>query len=1321
MAKKSGVGKIAEDAAGYSGDLLEPIAMLVGGASKASVAWAAFRNVWMTKVLGPVGMLSGAAAGATAGILKLNKALSELGMRGAANIENLTQQFKPLLKGIESAKQRIADLSKFAASTPFRLNEVAEANRTLESLTKGALSTEQGMKLVGDAAAVTGESFADMATQVGRLYDGLQSGRPVGMVAQRLQELGILSGAARNQIESLQEQGKAGNEVWRVAEQEIKRASGAMQAMSQTLDGLQSNLDDNKTAFQTAFSSSYLEGSKAGVKAMGDAYARLTPLAKWAGEQMAAVSEAWARFKAGVVSDVAVPVLEKIGKFLAAGAVIAPLSVLFVTVGKITKSIMGLGAAAASSSAASGGFKTMGSALLEVFGATRAMIGGDKEGAKAKMEMAKALAVAGGQSVKGAGAMGALGGAAGAAGRGIKFLAGELLKATAAALLNPWVLLAAAIMAGVSMWNNYAAAQKAARAEIQRIGDVMRENAAAMEAERNNIKSLTDATAHYAKATNKLTEAQIQLLAAKRELANDPNNKNKQDKVKAAEENAASARKTQDAARDIKPRDLELGPNDDQIGDKMARAKAAREAAYQTALAAATPEQKLKLMEQHAAETKARAAQQDQYDQSSRGDQMFGSQLSSDKAATQARLEAMKRTLADQRANMPSQMTLSPGGDGGYESVANPAFAAASQFVAELEANVADAEKTLAELESKTPRTVEGEYGKLEELIAAVDGYNTAVQAASEAQTKFNDALKAQQDAKTPEESKRAFDAATVARSSLIEANARRDALEKSATELTGGDLSPRMLQDAKGKLEYLKQEGKGARNDVAPETEAIKAQKQAIKDANAQARLAGEKAAIDPAKGLKSKLAEIELAKKAVALDRTKTGPEKEAATKQLDADKARAIDEARRATASAKLDAQEKELENAGDTLETELKRLDIAKQRNALEKDPEKRADTAKQLEAEEKVVRQQFARRQAAADLDSKDAKNSGKYRGAERALMENATDRDRILTDKDSPERQARLDKNAADKAELTRGSDRAAKRAMLETNVADSANRESKLEFEGHKDAAMRERKRRQKDERELKKMQVEDDTESIADPQKRQRVQKEQMDAFDEAAKQDVSASQKRKELVQKAQDAYERYMQMEIERIKLYMRLSASQSRTAADQSDWMLSNAKKLEDIGIMVDEDKEFTKKQRQEEAAAQKDDKIKLAELFENYVKEGWDPSAAKKMAQDEIDAGKAQRATDQKQERMDYLLQKLDQVKGQPDDGKASAVSSMRSIAGGGGAYGPMRSGDKQEEIANLVRQIKELLAEPTPFLQEQEGAKALGDGRLDALSLTTR
>ena len=119
--------------------------------------------------------VGGGLGGLGAGIALTMKSVSS-----AANIEGLETSFAPLLGGADKAQARIKELAQFAADTPFEMPEVAKASRVLEVLTKGALSTGQGLRMVGDVAATTQQPFEELALHIGRLYDGLQSGRPVG-------------------------------------------------------------------------------------------------------------------------------------------------------------------------------------------------------------------------------------------------------------------------------------------------------------------------------------------------------------------------------------------------------------------------------------------------------------------------------------------------------------------------------------------------------------------------------------------------------------------------------------------------------------------------------------------------------------------------------------------------------------------------------------------------------------------------------------------------------------------------------------------------------------------------------------------------------------------------------------------------------------------------------------------------------------------------------------------------------------------------------------------------------------------------------------
>lgn len=186
---------------------------------------------------------------------------------GNAAFEGYQTQFGVLLKGtdslavgVERAKVRIADLSKFAATTPFELPEVVQAGRVLESfglqgeksMKRFGLSTKDVLTVVGDAASGSGANFQELAMTFGKFASGA-----TGDAIMRLQELGI---ATKEQMKGVGIQfSKAGALVTPVDEAFKKmvglvksHSSGMMAAQSLTLDGMLSNLSDWKgTAIRT--------------------------------------------------------------------------------------------------------------------------------------------------------------------------------------------------------------------------------------------------------------------------------------------------------------------------------------------------------------------------------------------------------------------------------------------------------------------------------------------------------------------------------------------------------------------------------------------------------------------------------------------------------------------------------------------------------------------------------------------------------------------------------------------------------------------------------------------------------------------------------------------------------------------------------------------------------------------------------------------------------------------------------------------------------------------------------------------------------------
>ena len=139
------------------------------------------------------GLLQGlglaAGLGVAGGVAAVTKAMVDFttaGVKFNATVEQQTVAFRTLLGSVDLAKERIDSLVDFAAFTPFELPEIIQANKVLEVLSDGMLSTEEGMKLVGDAASSVGRGFRETAMWMGRLAAGLESGTAVGESTLRL-------------------------------------------------------------------------------------------------------------------------------------------------------------------------------------------------------------------------------------------------------------------------------------------------------------------------------------------------------------------------------------------------------------------------------------------------------------------------------------------------------------------------------------------------------------------------------------------------------------------------------------------------------------------------------------------------------------------------------------------------------------------------------------------------------------------------------------------------------------------------------------------------------------------------------------------------------------------------------------------------------------------------------------------------------------------------------------------------------------------------------------------------------------------------------
>lgn len=207
----------------------------------------------------------GFAGGITAVVVAAKKFVST-GISFNATIEETQVAFETLLGSADAAERRINKLIQFAATTPFELPEVVEANRVLQALAGSALAGGEAFTLIGDAAAASGRGFSEVAMWVGRVYAGLKSGTPIGEATLRLLEMGLISGKTKLHLEELATQAHSDAEVIAILGDTFAGTMGAMEKQSQTFNGLLSTLRDTFSQFAADIGKPIFEDLKQGMR-----------------------------------------------------------------------------------------------------------------------------------------------------------------------------------------------------------------------------------------------------------------------------------------------------------------------------------------------------------------------------------------------------------------------------------------------------------------------------------------------------------------------------------------------------------------------------------------------------------------------------------------------------------------------------------------------------------------------------------------------------------------------------------------------------------------------------------------------------------------------------------------------------------------------------------------------------------------------------------------------------------------------------------------------------------------------------------------------
>lgn len=206
-----------------------------------------------------------AATGAAVAVLgfaaKLTGIIRE-SSEAASNMQQLNTVFGVLLQSQSKGSALLEEVTQFAAATPMKVPELANATRVLLAYGESSTTVMGTLRRLGDIAAGTGQRIDEIATLIGKAR---QAGRLYGDDLNRLNDRGIPLTAtlAKNlgitsmEVRKLVEQGRVGFSALEDAINEVTNEGGLFYGMlekqSKNYGGVMSTLEDNITLAKKAF------------------------------------------------------------------------------------------------------------------------------------------------------------------------------------------------------------------------------------------------------------------------------------------------------------------------------------------------------------------------------------------------------------------------------------------------------------------------------------------------------------------------------------------------------------------------------------------------------------------------------------------------------------------------------------------------------------------------------------------------------------------------------------------------------------------------------------------------------------------------------------------------------------------------------------------------------------------------------------------------------------------------------------------------------------------------------------------------------------
>ena len=240
----------------------------------------------------------------------------------AFKFEKATTDFKVLLGNIDAAKEHLADLRHFAASTPLTREDRSKSSKQLLSFGASVDEVMPALKMLGDIALGDAQKFQGLSLVFAQVKS---AGKLMGqdllqMINQGFNPLTIISqqtGKSMSELKDMMGEGAISFEMvaeaMRIATSEGGLFNNAMKESSKTGEGMISTLQDNWTEAVRTFGEAFSDSAKGGIGFLTQKLQELTEdgtIELWATKVASALTR---------IKDGAMAVIGPLGKVLSFG------------------------------------------------------------------------------------------------------------------------------------------------------------------------------------------------------------------------------------------------------------------------------------------------------------------------------------------------------------------------------------------------------------------------------------------------------------------------------------------------------------------------------------------------------------------------------------------------------------------------------------------------------------------------------------------------------------------------------------------------------------------------------------------------------------------------------------------------------------------------------------------------------------------------------------------------------------------------------------------------------------------------------------------